>query len=304
MPNGSSRDRVGLASSLTSHVAMIDLHTHSTVSDGTETPAAVVRLALDAGCEGLAITDHDTLDHLPAATAAAEAADLHLVPGCEISCATQAPGSLHVLVYFVDATSPLARRLGALQAARGDRNERIVDALRAHGIDVTLEEILTEAGDASSVGRPHVARVLVRKGVAGSMQEAFDRWLAKGRPAYAERERLTPEEAVSLARASGAVTSLAHPYSLDLTPSALDEEVARLADIGLDAMECIYGRYSPGERRELRELAARHGLAVTGGSDYHGDNNPDLAVGVGRGDLEVPEELLERLEELRPSAPI
>jgi len=301
MPAGLRSERAGATVVvLAPALAMIDLHTHSTVSDGTETPAEVVRLALDAGCAGLAITDHDTLDHLPLATAAAEAAEMRLVTGCEISCATDAPGALHILVYFVDGASPLARRLGALQTAREDRNERIVAALRGHGIDITLDEVLAEAGDATSVGRPHVARVLVRKGAAASIQDGFDRWLGKGRPAYAERERLHAEDAVGLAHASGAVTSLAHPYSLELTPSALDEEVGRLATLGVDAMECIYGRYSPGERRELQDLAARHGLAVTGGSDYHGDNKPDIAVGVGRGDLEVPIELLDRLEELRP----
>jgi len=279
---------------------MIDLHTHSTVSDGTDAPAEVVRLAHEAGCSALAVTDHDTLDHLPAASAAAAAATIRLVSGCEISCSSDVPGSMHLLVYFPDASGPLAERLEVLQRARASRNELIVEALRAHGIDVTLDEIRAEAADATSVGRPHVARVLVRKGAATSIQDAFDRWLAKGKPAYVERERLSAQDAVELSRISGAVTSLAHPYSLDLTREALDAEVGRLAALGIDAMECMYGRYSRGEREELVELAARHGLAVTGGSDYHGENKPDLSVGTGRGDLRVDVELLDRLEELRP----
>ena len=279
---------------------MIDLHTHSTVSDGTDAPAEVVRLAHEAGCSALAVTDHDTLDHLPAASAAATTTTIRLVSGCEISCASDVPGSMHLLVYFPDASGPLAERLEVLQRARASRNELIVEALRAHGIDVTLDEIRAEAADATSVGRPHVARVLVRKGAATSIQDAFDRWLAKGKPAYVERERLSAQDAVELSRISGAVTSLAHPYSLDLTREALDAEVGRLAALGIDAMECMYGRYSRGEREELVELAARHGLAVTGGSDYHGENKPDLSVGTGRGDLRVDVELLDRLEELRP----
>jgi len=278
---------------------MIDLHTHSTVSDGTDAPAEVVRLAVDAGCAAIALTDHDTLDHLPDARVAAETAGIRLVPGCEISCATGAPGSMHVLVYFVEEESSLAARLASLQRARDERNHRIVEALRSSDVDITYDEVLAEAGDASSVGRPHVARVLVRKRAATSIQDAFDRWLAKGKSAYAERDRLTPDEAVELSHESGALTSLAHPYSLDLSEDALDEYVAHLAAVGLDALECTYGRYSAGEREELRDLAARHGLAATGGSDYHGENKPGLSVGTGRGDLCVPAELLEGLEQLR-----
>lgn len=288
------------AAAATVDAFVIDLHTHSNVSDGTDTPGEVVRLAHEAGCSAVAVTDHDTLDHLPAAKAAAADAGIRLVTGCEISCAADAPGSMHVLVYFVDEAKVLGQQLEALQRARVARNERIVEALRAHGVEVTLDEIRAEAADATSIGRPHVARVLVRKGAATSIQDAFDDWLAKGKPAYAERERLNPEEAVELAHASGGVTSLAHPYSLDLTRDALDAEIRRLADIGLDAMECAYGRYSPGERDELEELAARHDLATTGGSDYHGENKPDLSVGSGRGDLCVAPEVLDRLEERRP----
>ncbi len=174
------------------------------------------------------------------------------------------------------------------------RNEKIVECLRANGMDVTIDEVLAAAGG-GSVGRPHVARVLMEKGHVESIQDAFDRWLAKGRPAYFERARLTPEESIDLAHGSGGVTVLAHPSSLDLDDAGLEQFVARLTGV-----ECEYGRYSPDERAGYRELAARHGLAVTGGSDYHGDNKPDLRVGTGRGDLAVPDELLDTLESRRP----
>ena len=207
---------------------------------------------------------------------------------------------MHLLVYFVDdSPGPLQDRLGELQAGRGDRNERIVECLRDDGVDITVDEILAEAGD-GSVGRPHIARVLMRKGYVDSIQEAFDRWLAKGRPAYFERLRLAPEESIELAHASGAVTVLAHPSSLDLDTDALGDFVTGLVDVGLDGVECEYGRYTTDERRRYRELATRHGLAVTGGSDYHGENKPDLRVGTGRGDLAVPDELLDQLESRRP----
>lgn len=281
---------------------MIDLHSHSTISDGTDPPAAVVALGAATGLTALALTDHDTLAHLPEARAAAGAYGLRLVPGCEISCELggRAPGSLHLLVYFVDeAAGPLRDPMAVLQAGRARRNDQILECLRGHGIDIGLDEVLAHAGP-SSTGRPHIARVLVEKGYAESIQEAFDRWLAKGRPAYFERTRLGPEESIELAHASGGVAVIAHPGSLELEPGPLDELVGALAATGLDGLECEYGRYTPTERAAFTELAARHGLAVTGGSDYHGDNKPGLRVGVGRGDLAVPDELLEELEARRP----
>jgi predicted metal-dependent phosphoesterase TrpH len=281
---------------------VIDLHTHSTISDGTDPPAAVVALAAEARVRALALTDHDTFDHLPAARAAAERSGVELVPGCEISCELdgRAPGTMHLLVYFVDESpGPLRDRMGALQAGRTDRNHQIVAALRDHGIEITIDEILAQAGP-GSVGRPHIARVLVRNGHAASIDDAFDRWLAKGRPAYFERTRLRPDESIDLAHASGGVAVLAHPGSLELAPDALDKFVGELAAGGLDGIECEYGRYPPEQRRAYAELAGRHDLAVTGGSDYHGDHKPDLRVGVGRGDLAVPDELLDALAARRP----
>src|SRR5438874_2125645 len=248
---------------------VIEPHTHSTASDGSDTPAALMALAQRTGLAAIALTDHDTVAGLAEARVAAADVGVRLVQGCELSCEVGS-ATMHLLVYFLeDGPGPLQDRLGGLQAARADRNERIVTVLRAHGLDVTLEEILAEAGG-GSVGRPHVAGVLLRKGYVGSVQEAFDVWLAKGKPAYLDRERLLPAEAVALAHASGAVAVLAHPTSLGFDDAALAEFVAGLAADGLDGVECEYGRYSPDLRASLRSLAARLGLAVTGGSDYHG----------------------------------
>ena len=150
------------------------------------------------------------------------------------------------------------------------------------------------------MGRPHVAGVLVNKGYVGSVQEAFDVWLGKGKPGYLERERLLPVDAISLAHASGAVTVLAHPMSVGFDGRRREEFVAGLVADGLDGIECEYGRYPPALRAELRALAGRFGLAVTGGSDYHGRYKPDLALGTALGDLNVPDDLLDALEARRP----
>jgi predicted metal-dependent phosphoesterase TrpH len=278
---------------------VIDLHSHSTASDGSDSPAALMAMAADAGLSAIALTDHDTVEGLAEARAAAAGVGVRLIQGCELSCEVGA-ATMHLLVYFLaDTPGPLQDRLGGLQAARADRNERIVAVLRAHGLDVTLEEILDDAGG-GSVGRPHVAGVLLRKGYVSSVQEAFDVWLGKGKPAYLERERLLPAEAIALAHASGAVAVLAHPTSLGFEGPKLETFVAALAADGLDGMECEYGRYDRDLRAGLRSLAGRFGLAVTGGSDYHGRYKPDIALGTARGDLNVPDDLLDALEARRP----
>jgi hypothetical protein len=301
---------------------VIDLHTHSTVSDGTDTPRDLVELAARVPLTALAITDHDTLDHVPEAIAAASDHGLRLIPACELSCDVRTernsagrsplewerrepwdiplsiPGAMHLLVYFPDPEGPIGPRLRELQAARKARNTEIVARLRDAGIDISIDEVLEEAGT-GAIGRPHVAAVLVRKGVVDTIDEAFERWLAKGRPAYVERKRLGPEEAIDLAHASGAVTSLAHPGSLGLDDVALELFVSRLAAAGLDGLECEYARYSPEQRAVYRAVAMRHHLVATGGSDYHGAYKPDLSVGVGRGDLAVPDDVVAQLEARR-----
>ena len=279
--------------------AVIDLHTHSTVSDGSDSPSTLMALAKHNALNAIALTDHDTVEGLAEARAAAAEAGVRLVQGCELSCEVGS-ATMHLLVYFLaDGPGPLQDRLSGLQASRADRNRRIVGVLRDHGVDVTLEEILAEAGG-GSVGRPHVAGVLLRKGYVTSVQEAFDQWLAKGRPAYLDRERLLPAEAIALAHASGAVAVLAHPTSLGYDAVELEEFVAGLAADGLDGMECEYGRYPPELRAALWAMAGRLGLAVTGGSDYHGRYKPEIALGSGLGDLAVPDELLDALEARRP----
>ena len=275
--------------------AVIDLHTHSTVSDGSDPPAGLVDLAVKAGLSALALTDHDRQDGIEPARARASEVGIELVAGAEISC--QHAATMHMLVYFLEpGEGPLQDELVRLQAARDTRNDRLLARLAELGLPVTPEELEEEAGGIGA-GRPHVAAILVRKGIAASVQDAFDRYLAKGQPAYVEKERLSAPDAITLALQSGALPVLAHPLSMGLSPSQLERTLEELADAGLVGLEAIYSRYLREERASLAVMAAQAGLAITGGSDYHGTYKPDLSVGTGLGDLHVPNGALEALRD-------
>lgn len=279
---------------------MIDLHTHSTCSDGTDPPARLPELASEAGCSALALTDHDTFGGLGEALARAQDLGVELVPGCEVSCAYRGK-SAHVLVYFTShEEGPFHDELGRLREDRVARNRRMISLLEELGVPITYDELVSRAAHEESAGRPHMALLLVEKGLSDSVQDAFDRWLARGRPAYVSKARVPPANIITLARASGGVAVLAHPLSLTLEPRELASAVEELADAGLTGIEAIYGRYTPDERHGLAQLAARLDLVATGGSDYHGSVKPDLAVGTGRGDLKVPDEVLTSLSARRP----
>jgi predicted metal-dependent phosphoesterase TrpH len=270
---------------------VIDLHTHSTVSDGSDAPSRIPELAAAAGCTAVALTDHDRLDGIEAARSSAARVGVELVPGCEISCEVGV-GTMHVLVYFLEpGEGPLQDELVRLQEVRDRRNEIMCERL-----GLSYEDLQAEAGGMGA-GRPHAAALLIRDGRATSIQDAFDRWLGKGKPGYVEKSRLAPADALRLARASGGLPVLAHPNSLELSPADLRGRLEELQELGLVGAECVYGRYSPDERAELRMLVSSLGLVVTGGSDHHGTYKPDLAVGVGRGDLDVPDTALADLKD-------
>jgi hypothetical protein len=279
---------------------MIDLHAHSSISDGTEPPAAVIGHAIAAGLHAFALTDHDTLEQVPAARAAAEAGGLRFIPGCELSCTAVVPGSLHLLAYFVEPGCVLDDHLGRLQTARTERNARMIERLSELGLPVTTDAVLAIAGD-GVVGRPHIALAMIEQGYVDDVSTAFERYLGQGRPAYVERERLDVAQSIDLIHASGGVAVVAHPYSLRLSAEELDHYLGELRAIGLDGLECEYASYDRSERDRLLALAARHSLAPTGGSDYHGAIKPGLRVGEGRGDLRVPDDFLTALEARRPA---
>lgn len=280
---------------------MIDLHTHSSVSDGSDSPGRVVELAAEAGCSALALTDHDSLAGIGPARRRADELGITFVSGCEVSCRSVGPGGMHVLVYFVeDDGGPLASELSRLREDRRRRNLALADRLATLGLPVTYDRVVAVAGGEEGVGRPHFAVALVQAGAAESVDDAFARYLGQGRPGFVSKSRLTGAEVAALATASGGVAVLAHPFSLGLERADLARAVGELAAAGFAGLEATYGRYSPRQRTELANLARRFDLVATGGSDHHGDLKPDLRVGTGQGDLKVPGRVLVHLEARRP----
>jgi predicted metal-dependent phosphoesterase TrpH len=276
-------------------MSRIDLHLHTTHSDGSLPPAAVLALAHKAGVTALAITDHDITTGIPEALQAGASLGIEVIPGVEIS-SRFGESELHILGYFLDWQDPaLHARLAGLRASRHSRNPQIIERLRAMGQDITYDEVRELAGT-ESVGRPHIARVLMNKGYVKSAKEAFDRFLAQGKPAYVPRELPDPAEAMAWIRAAKGVPVLAHPLWAKQNGEGLFALCGRLKTEGLGGMEVHYSTHNPKQTAELLDIAKRLDLLVTGGSDFHGLTKPDIEVGVGRGGLTVPATLLEPLK--------
>ena len=289
---------VGLAGYRWRVAAMsVDLHTHSTYSDGTDDPAAVVGHAIAAGLSVMSLADHDTFEGIAEAEGAARG-KIGFIPGIELSVEWEGR-AMHLLAYWAGPEpSPLADALQEVRDSRATRNVEIVGVLRGMGIDITLDEVLAEAGH-GVVGRPHIAAVLMGKGAVYSVAEAFDRYLANGRPAYRSRTRLMVADAVRLIRASGGVSVVAHHHTVADDADDFRDTFQAIAALGVDGVECHYPEYPPEMRTDLAAWANRLGLVPSGGSDYHGAYKPGLMVGAGRGDLMVPDETVARLEERR-----
>jgi len=274
---------------------LTDLHAHSTASDGTVRPAEVVRIAKRIGLRAIALTDHDTLDGIEEAATEARHLGIEFVPGCEISL-DGAPGTFHMVGLLVDpADRDLRERLDFVRVGREARNAGMVEKLGTLGIRVTVEEVAAEAGG-DVVGRPHFARVLVKRGIVRDFREAFERFLGKGRAAYVERDRLPLAEAIGAIRGAGGVAVLAHPYTIGhADPAAYDAWLGRMAAGGLDGIETVYTEHSTADEERFRALARRHGLLESGGSDFHGENKKNTDIGIGHGSLRVPYAYLEAM---------
>lgn len=255
-----------------------DLHTHSTASDGEHRPADLVRMAKASGVEVLALTDHDTLDGLEEALAAAGQMGLRVLRGVELS-AREYP-TFHILGYGSRPDAPDLQALcRKMRTRREERSRRIIDFLREKGINISLEEVLAAAGGAV-IGRPHFAQVMVRRGYTSTNREAFDRYLdTEEYHRVVERDKPSALECITAVKASGGFVSLAHPYQVGIDDSALERLVRELTGYGLDAIECFYPRHTPQQTSFYLSLAQKYSLHITGGSDFQGRHvKPDIGL--------------------------
>jgi 3',5'-nucleoside bisphosphate phosphatase len=273
---------------------VIDLHSHTTESDGSASPAELVESARHIGLDALAITDHDTLAGYEIARPLAESVGLRLVCGIELSTKVQKPSrkTVHLLGYFFqrEPRAEFREWLGGMQAARRDRNRRLALKLQSMGIDIHIEEV--ESVGRSMAGRPHFARLMVAKGYVANSTEAFRQYLDESAPGYVDREEPSLAEAIDRIAVAGGVSSLAHPIRLGKRDLAEEEElIATFVALGLDAIEAYHSDHSPEDVERYLGYAHKYGLNVTGGSDYHGENKPNVKLG----GANVPSSLLDAL---------
>ena len=273
---------------------MIDLHTHSTFSDGTLTPTELLELAEQVGLYAVALTDHDTVSGIEEALDAAAGKSVRFVPGVEISGEIDR-GALHILGLFADhRNNELREMLAFAETQRINRNIVIVERLRQLGMDITVDEVKAEAGE-GVMGRPHFAALMIRKGYVSDMEEAFVRYLAKGGAAFVPKVRIPREKAVAVIRRAGGVPVLAHPDQTGRGGAELTALLTSLKNLGLLGMETHYSGYAPNRVRKYSRSARALGLLESGGSDFHGSVKPTLHLGEGPGSLNVPDEFYDRL---------
>jgi predicted metal-dependent phosphoesterase TrpH len=284
----------------------IDLHIHSTASDGTHTPQEIMAMADQLGLKAIAITDHDTLDGCRQAFNGDIPSSLGFITGVEIS--VQAPEdcnireSLHILGYGINPEDPaLLQALDKFQNIRNTRVHQIVQRLNQLGIPLELKQAMAESKN-GAVGRPHVATAMVKAGYAKDINDAFDRYLGNGQPACIGKKRMACSRAFELIRGAGGIPVLAHPYLIPCKGShQLDQLVKKLSDMDLKGIEIYYPRHTPDAMAQYMALARKYGLLATGGTDYHGELIPEIKMGAGTGNFYVPYEIFEKLISAHPS---
>ncbi len=277
---------------------MIDLHTHTDQSDGTLTPAALWELARKMRLRALAITDHDTFAGYDRAASAAEASDLELICGIELSTSFRGQ-SVHLLGYFLGQppSDDFREWILGLQSSRRLRNQKLVEKLQSMGINISLKEVLERGGNLP--GRPHFAALMLAKGYVQSIQEAFDRYLDESAAGYVSRNEPQFAEAVARIAGAGGLPCLAHPKRVTRDSSLLEKYLLEMRSVGLRGIEVYHSDHSIEDCSFYRSLAERLGLAITGGSDFHGATKPDIELGLGRnGNLNIPMNILDRLRQL------
>jgi len=271
---------------------MIDLHTHTTFSDGSLTPTQLVEAAAAMGLTAVAVTDHDTVDGLPEALAAGERLGIEVVPGVEINLEHDRV-TMDMLGYFLGGcpSDELRRELAELRVYRDERNARIVERLAELGFVLDAADLAT-AAENGSVGRPHIGKALMRRGYVSSISEAFELYLRRGAPAWVDRRRLSLGAAVRLLRASGGLPVLAHPGLIRTDGAGLDHLLRDAAKAGMVGLECYYPLHDEATVKAFLILAGKYGLVATGGSDFHGSAKPNAHLGIGPGGMTFPDELL------------
>lgn len=275
---------------------MIDLHVHSTASDGTNTPLELVFLAKKAGLSAFALTDHDTISGLSSARNAANTAGIEFVPGIELS--TDYNGSeVHILGYYFDEQNPaFLQKLNEFINSRDLRNEKMAVLLQKEGFSITMDALLKEYPN-SVITRAHFARYLVEHGMVKDRETVFSKYLGDDCRCYVPREKIDPFEAIKLIQLGGGIAFFAHPVLCHMNFDRLKRFIRDMKDCGLTGIEAIYSANSPGDERNFKRIAKEYDLLISGGSDYHGENKPYIKLGVGRGSLYVPDEILASLKQ-------
>lgn len=274
---------------------MIDLHTHSSASDGAFSPAELMRRAAGGGLSAIALTDHDSLDGLPEAEREAGALGLRLIRGVEIEIAF-APGEFHLLGLDMGDIKPrLAAAAAGLARSRDERNRKVFELLRELGVEADYDELKAESGG-GMIGRPHIAELMVRRRLARSKQDAFDRYLAKGRPLFVQKACLELRDAIDTIHDSGGLALVAHPLSLFVSWTRMRALMAEWAEMGIDGIEAWHPTAKVKDCARLEALGAEFGFRITAGSDYHGPSRPERRLGHTAGDRPIDEAYLKALE--------
>lgn len=276
-------------------IKRIDLHVHSNASDGTCTPTELVERALAMGLAAFALTDHDTTDGIDEAAAWAKGRDIEVVAGIELS--TEYNGAdVHILGFDIDYKSEeFQKKIRRFRNQRDVRNEEMLEKLRGAGFEKMTPEALNEAYPDSVITRAHMARFMLENGYIKDRQEAFDKYIGDNCPYYVPRKKITPQDAIVFIIESGGIPVLAHPLLYGMSRDELKDAVLSFKEAGLVGIEAIYSLNSEADWRDMRRLAKECGLLISGGSDFHGANKPDIEMGIGRGRLYVPYECLENL---------
>lgn len=281
---------------------IIDLHVHSTESDGTLTPEEVILAAKNVGLSAIALTDHDTASGVAKAKTAADNCGIELIPGIELSTAyTPVYGNsgvkeIHIVGLYIDTENPLLQqKTEEFRECRDNRNAKIVEALQKEGFAITMEALIAENPD-SVITRANIARFLYNHGCIKSVQEAFEKYIGDGCRCYVGRFKVTPMEAVSLIKQAGGIAILAHPLLYHMSTTNLNRLIVDLKAVGLDGIEALYSTYTAGEELLIKNIAAQNGLLISGGSDFHGSNKPAIHIGRGRGNLSIPYSVLDAIK--------